>query len=173
MPGSSLSLSDRFFQKFRQGRGCWIWTGAKNSQGYGYIKHKGKMIKASRVSYEIFKGKFPPELVVRHSCDNPACVNPCHLLLGTHKDNSKDMMMRGRNYKNYKEAQLLGAKAKHRKVFQQTLPEVVFAIGTLLKKGINPTTRICGRHIPKFFSVKRYFSQHLLVRMAEEVISAH
>jgi len=57
---------------------------------------KGKTVRAHRVMYECTKGPIPPGMVVRHTCDNPACINPDHLIIGTHKDNSQDMVKRGR-----------------------------------------------------------------------------
>jgi HNH endonuclease len=76
--------------------GCWEWTSYSDGGGYGNISRNGKTQKAHRVSYEAFKGPIPPGLVVRHTCDNPCCVNPDHLILGTQKDNMADRDSRGR-----------------------------------------------------------------------------
>ncbi len=82
--------------------GCWIWTGTKNKQGYGHFKVKNKMQKfqinfSHRVAYQIFNGCIYDNLIVCHTCDNPFCVNPIHLFLGTHKDNALDMISKGRH----------------------------------------------------------------------------
>ena len=77
--------------------GCWIWTGAKDRDGYGRFWIGGKTKRAHRVSYEAFKGPIPGDLELLHSCDNPSCVNPEHLSAGTSKDNSQDMMRKGRH----------------------------------------------------------------------------
>ena len=78
---------------------CWIWTGNKSGHaGYGGIRVGQKVIKAHRVSYELFKGPIPIGHVIRHTCDNPPCVRPDHLLTGTHVDNMRDKMERGRYY---------------------------------------------------------------------------
>lgn len=76
--------------------GCWLWLNSLTSSGYGKIYYEGKLWLAHRVSYLIYKGKIPKGNVVMHRCDNKLCVNPEHLLLGTHKDNTHDMMNKGR-----------------------------------------------------------------------------
>ena len=76
---------------------CW-WFLAGPSNRYGQIKFAGKQMLAHRVSFEVYNGDIPAGLVVRHRCDNPRCVNPDHLILGTYAENSQDMIDRGRAY---------------------------------------------------------------------------
>jgi hypothetical protein len=76
--------------------GCWEWRGSKDSYGYGHIRVNGKLEKAHRYSYKIFIGPIPDGLLVCHRCDNPPCVKPEHLFLGTHLDNSRDRDLKGR-----------------------------------------------------------------------------
>lgn len=76
---------------------CWEWTAAKNEKGYGVFGVGKETDKASRLAYKLTKGPIPRGLFVLHSCDNPGCVNPDHLWLGTNLDNVKDMIKKGRN----------------------------------------------------------------------------
>lgn len=76
--------------------GCWNWLRAKFHYGHGHIKVGGKARKAHRVSYETFVGPIPIGMMVLHKCDNPSCINPDHLHLGTHADNMAEMSDRGR-----------------------------------------------------------------------------
>lgn len=77
---------------------CWLWTAATANKGYGTVRAGGKLRGAHRVAYEAAHGEGSAAgLVVRHRCDTPACVNPVHLEIGTHADNVRDMMERGRH----------------------------------------------------------------------------
>lgn len=76
--------------------GCWIWAGSC-SFGYGMISINGKLQKASRTSYTLYKGEIPTGLLACHTCDNTWCVNPDHLFLGTPRDNMIDKVKKGRH----------------------------------------------------------------------------
>lgn len=76
---------------------CWEWQKGKNSAGYGYVWYKGKDHRVHRLMYQL---EHPDEditgKVIRHTCDNPKCMNPAHLLSGTHQDNMDDRKVRRR-----------------------------------------------------------------------------
>lgn len=75
---------------------CWEWIGSRTSAGYGRIFVTPKSLYAHRISWELANGKIPAGLHVLHKCDNPPCVNPAHLFVGTAKDNAIDKSNKGR-----------------------------------------------------------------------------
>ena len=101
------TTQERFWNKVDKTPGhgpnedCWEWTGRKKYVEYGYgrfwFNRKDGM--AHRYSYELHKGEIPEGLEVCHSCDNPSCVNPDHLWVGTHKENMQDMKRKSRSAK--------------------------------------------------------------------------
>lgn len=92
-------ISDNLFVHCDQSAGpdgCWPFLRSKSKRGYGHVWVEGRCESAHRFAYIISKGAIPEGGVVRHSCDNPPCVNPAHLLVGTQKDNASDRESRGR-----------------------------------------------------------------------------
>lgn len=100
------TLKERFDEKWVEDpdTSCWNWMGSKHNaaMGYGRISTKGIWKLAHRVSYELHKGEISEGFLVCHTCDNPLCVNPDHLFLGTHDDNMKDMVDKKRSPLGYR-----------------------------------------------------------------------
>lgn len=95
-------VGERFWAKVLKTETCWLWTGARLvAGGYGCIKiggRAGTSYRAHRLSWELANGPIPNGLLVLHRCDHPPCVNPDHLFLGTHEDNTHDMHSKDRGF---------------------------------------------------------------------------
>lgn len=93
----------RFHTKYQRGAGCWLWTSGAFKHGYGMVNlgrfadGRQQTTYAHRVAYVLAHGDIPQGMVVMHSCDTPACVNPAHLSLGDQGDNIRDCFARGRH----------------------------------------------------------------------------
>lgn len=92
------SLSERFWSRVDTSDDCWVWIGAKQDLGYGIIEDDaGVTRRATHVAWEVTYGSIPDGMRLLHRCDNPPCVRPDHLFLGTQADNVDDMIAKGRN----------------------------------------------------------------------------
>lgn len=107
--------------------GCWLWDGQRTTRGYGHFWFDGKDRKAHRISWHLHVGPIPNGMHVLHKCDNPPCVNPDHLFLGTNADNNADMMRKGRN------RQPRGADKPHTKLSEEDVVAIYSLRHSLLK----------------------------------------
>ncbi len=117
-------LALRFFPKVRKTPRCWLWTGSRYPNGYGYVylgpepgRARGRYEAAHRVSWRLHKGEVPVGLRVLHKCDNRQCVRPGHLFLGTSQDNSVDMVKKGRGVTRLTKEQVLKIRATPRHTY--------------------------------------------------------
>jgi len=120
-----MQPTDFWAQVSKRGRDdCWLWNRWKDKDGYGQIRRFGRKCRAHRVAYELTRGPIPKGRFVLHSCDNPSCVNPQHLWIGTHTDNVRDMMNKGRN------VYLHGERNPHSKLTNEVVLEIRNAVGS-------------------------------------------
>ncbi len=104
---------ERFMRYVAQSPGCWHWTGACSTHGYGRFRFRSKPCYAHRVALTVLAGiEIPAGLLVMHSCDNPSCVNPAHLSVGTQTDNMRDASAKGRTVRVQDWRGTLNPKAK-------------------------------------------------------------
>lgn len=93
----NLPVEDKFKLRTAKKGNCLLWTGSKTRAGYGIIMINGKMEYVHRYVYAKHNGEIPKKMVIRHTCDTPACVEQTHLLIGLQADNVRDAVERKRN----------------------------------------------------------------------------
>lgn len=99
----SRRIEVRFYSRIEVTDDCWLWTGPKNAKGYGYLGRGGRgapKVLAHRLMWELVQGSIPNGMRVLHRCDNPPCVRPSHLWIGTQAENLADMTAKGRARRN-------------------------------------------------------------------------
>ena len=101
-----VPIEDRFWSKVDMSAGeneCWPWKASRDHKGYGWIAVERKMRRAHTIAYRLVNGEPPDGHLIRHTCDNPPCCNPKHLLHGTKVDNGRDASERNRFNPRYGE----------------------------------------------------------------------
>jgi len=131
----SLTPEQRFWSKVSKTDGCWEWQGQRNHKGYGELSVNNRWLKAHRYSWSLHNGEIPARALVCHSCDNPGCVNPSHLFLGTNGDNQVDAVRKGRR--------------PHVRLNEQSVREIRALAGT------TPNSRIAAMYGVSHATVRR------------------
>jgi hypothetical protein len=143
---SSKPLAERFWPRVDKTDGCWLWTGRQLPRGYGHILGaQRKNVLTHRVSWELTYGPIPAGLDVLHRCDNPPCVRPDHLFLGTDADNIADRITKGRPRSKMTVAVVRQARELYRA--GQPLAELAEAHGVSETAVRHAAMRITWRHI--------------------------
>lgn len=126
---------DRFWSKVSKTDKCWMWTGASARFGYGNSYFNGKNVPAHRLSWILENGEIPKGMNVCHKCDNPRCVKPDHLFLGSQAENMRDMRQKNR-----------GAKGERHGSAKLSLEDVL-QIKLALKQGRTQTSIALEHHV--------------------------
>jgi hypothetical protein len=120
-----------FDQKVRRSDGCWIWTGALDTKGYGRFvtgrkrDHSQRLVAAHRLAFLRSKGPIPPDTLICHRCDTPACVRPDHLFAGSQSDNVRDAWEKGRsNWQRHGNAKRVGVENGRAKLTPGQVQEI-------------------------------------------------
>lgn len=146
---------ERFWRKVdrKQKNDCWNWIGSKIRTGYGQFKSNKKIVLAHRFSWELHFGKIPQNKpCVLHHCDNPKCVNPRHLFLGTQADNVEDMINKGRDNK----ARQKGEDNANHKLTVSQIKEIRSLKGKLTQKEIAKMFNVYHTTIEKIHNNKTW-----------------
>ena len=151
-------MLDIFEAKFRFTMGCWEWLGEKTEKGYGRLTIKKKHYRAHRLSYGFYVGDIPEGLLVCHHCDNPGCVNPSHLFIGTDMDNVHDMIKKGRHPTH--KVPRFGVIPSRNRGIQAAYKKRAESIAALYGKGISAQViadnfGVCRRTVFKIFERNR------------------
>lgn len=135
-------LRARFWGRVQKGDPgeCWIWRAAVDSCGYGRIKVANRGQKANRVAYALTHGDVPGDMNVCHRCDNPACVNPNHLFLGTRAQNMRDMVRKGRSMRGMRNNRAVLSKADVIEIRHKYVPNRYGCKRLGKEYGVNPAT---------------------------------
>lgn len=151
------STQERFWEKvqIQQDHECWEWLAGKQSDGYGAFRFAGTMQLAHRVAYKLAKGAFDETLHVLHRCDNPGCVNPAHLFLGTNQDNVDDKVAKNRQQK------LKGVEHGRAKLTEQQVVEIRarYAAGNISQAALGREYGV--HHAQIHYIVKNKLWKHL------------
>lgn len=143
-------LSQRFWSKVDRSGDCWVWTGGTDQHGYGQFVAQNRRLRAHRVAYELTHGAIPDDTSVCHRCDNPPCVRPDHLFLGSHQDNMDDMNRKGRHGRS----PARGETAGNAKLTDAAVREMraLWAAGGLTKRAIAKRFGISDSNISRILN---------------------
>lgn len=144
----------RFWDKVEKTDTCWNWTAAKSAFGHGRFRMGRKLVSPHRLVYEWEHGEIPEGYDICHHCDNPSCVNPQHLFLGTRSDNMKDAMKKNRLPQMVKILERKGSETNNAKLTEKE----VLLMRALEKKGMKT------KELSKRFGITRRNVRDIIYR---------
>lgn len=139
-----------FWTRVKKGSGCWEGTGAKIKSGYGMIRVGEHRTGAHRFSYQLAYGSIPPGYQVCHRCDNPMCVNPAHLWIGTNAENMADRDAKGRK------VIVSGERAGRTKLTEQQVREIRRRVAD--GQSLRLTASVYGVHHTTILAISKRWS---------------
>lgn len=145
-----VDVATRFWSKVEKTPGCWKWRAGCDGRGYGEFRLGTRMRGAHRVAWELTRGVIPEGLCVLHSCDNPRCVRPNHLFLGTVADNNADKAAKGRAVR------LAGEKHGCSRLRTKDIYLIRSLSAELSRKEIAEIFKVDPTHISKILRGKRW-----------------
>jgi hypothetical protein len=165
-----MSAPERFWRFVDRSGDCWVWTGHRAPGGYGNLKVGRRQVRANRYSFMLATGRsdLRRDEFICHRCDNPPCVRPEHLFLGTAADNTGDMIAKGRARgisTDPRANQRKGAATRTRRAMEVVLPQVLAAVRERSNSGRLPRQREC-MDIPGYCGILRRFRHAEILEMA-------
>jgi len=157
----NAEVQERFWAKVAKSDGCWEWTGSRARRGYGKVRIGGVLHSSHRLSYEWSVGPIPDGMHVLHHCDNPPCVRPDHLWIGTRTDNQGDMVAKGRQFSPFRGQTQIGELNRAAKITEDD----VRAIRKLVADGVKQSVvaKLYGLSRPHIhYIVRRKSWAHVL-----------
>jgi len=148
---SNKTLKQRFEEKYIiKDKSCWEWIGSLSNNMYGSFWNGDTYVGAHRMSYELYKEDIPKDMCVLHTCDNPRCVNPDHLWIGTREDNNKDRSNKNRN------ADMQGEKHPQAKLTEQDIKEIrlLNSMKCFMQREIGEIYNITNKHVNNIVKFK-------------------
>lgn len=145
-----------FWDRLDRTSDCWVWTGDLDPNGYGRVRWQRKHIRAHRLAWAWTNGPIPAGLFVLHRCDNPPCVRPDHLFVGTNADNMRDMVAKGRfgdralrgsTSPNAKLTEALVAELRARRAAGESLPSLARLTGVSAAAISNAVRGVTWAHV--------------------------
>lgn len=151
-PGRDAKTVERFWSKVDTTGECWEWTRGRHRNGYGCFHADGRSYRAHRFAWELTNGVIPNGLYVLHQCDNPSCVRPDHLYLGTQGDNMADCAAKGRL------VTVRGA-SKHRAVLNDDAVREIrrlYATGAFSQRELSKQFGVCNKVVCQVIHRQRW-----------------